>query len=133
MKKTYIVSCDQNKITHLPVLVVETTFEDICRVDPDFKSSVTLKSMFASKDVQEILITLYVPKGEVGQRRRIAGIRQPMSDKEAKDLIANTLRSLDIEATFHDSAEFRKIIPFKREDRELLKAVLGGASWPQGK
>lgn len=131
MKKIYIMHLDQNQVQHLPMVCFDATYDDLCGLEKEFKKSKGLKDCFDEPEVKEIIITIYVPKGEKAQRRRIAGVKEQMSIDRVKSLCQQIANDLQIHLTWHTNAEFQKILPMKKQDRELLKMMFGsGKSLP---
>lgn len=131
MKKIYIMHLDQNQVKHLPMVFFDSTYDDLCGLEKDFRKSKGLKDCFDDPQVKEIVIAIYVPKGETAQRRRIAGVKEDMSIDQAKTLCEQMANDLQIHLTWHSNAEFQKLFPMKKQDRELLKMMFGsGKSLP---
>jgi hypothetical protein len=131
MKKIYLMHLDQNQVIHLPLVCFDATFEDLCGIEKDFKKSKGLKDCFDNPEVKEILITIYIEKGQETKRRRIAGIKEELTTDRLKSLCDKVAADLEISLTWHTNAEFQKILPMKKSDRDLLKLMIGtGKSKP---
>jgi len=125
MKKIYIMHLDQNQVKHLPMVCIDSTYEDLCKIEKEFKKSKGLKECFDNENVKEIIIAIYIPKGESEPRRRIAGMPQSESIEQVKDACSQIAAGLQIHLTWHTNAEFQKISPMNKADRELLKLMCG--------
>jgi hypothetical protein len=131
MKKIYIMHLDQNEVKHLPLVFFDATYDDLCSLEKEFKKSKGLKDCFDNSEVKEIVITIYRPKDQDALRRHIAGVKEEMSMETLKGVCSQIANGLQIHLTWHTNAEFQKIVPMNKADRDLLKAMIGtGKSKP---
>lgn len=131
MKKIYIMHIDQNEVKHLPLVFFDSTYDDLCSFEKDFKKSKGLKDCFENPEVKEIVITIYRPKNQDELRRNIAGVKEEMTMETLKAVCSQIANRLQIHLTWHTNAEFRKITPMNKADRDFLKSMIGsGKSKP---
>ena len=113
----------QKETTHFPIMQFEATFEDLVKLSPDLKNSQPLANFYDDKEIREIMIIIYDPKLGDERKRRVVGIKKDLSLDEAKDIFSDMLSDLGISATFHSTEDVKKLIPFKKQDREILKKI----------
>lgn len=123
MKQVGIFDVSQKKKMQSGMLIFESTFQDICKINPDFKNS-NLRFLFAQPAVKSIMIMLYETLD--GERRRtITGSTEQWADDgEIKEFARMLALAKDIDVEFDDGTGPKRVVPTKREDRDMLKDML---------
>lgn len=130
MKQVVLFVCDENQNTHYPAMIFEASYADLCRLEPDFKNSSGLPLLFSEPSIAVVFILLFTRKGNSQVQRRLAAMpgQKNLSDQEIKDFMIQLTSDLEVNLTFHSRNEFRKIIPHKKEDRDLLSRLMKATS-----
>lgn len=123
MKKVYVLIASQKETTHLPITQFDASLDDLFKLSADFKNSRSLVGFYNDPEVKEIMIIVYDTKEGGDKKRRVIGIKKELSLEGAKEVFSDMLSDLGISAVFHSDEEIKKLIPFKKQDRDILKKI----------